>query len=257
MRRVGQIIGKRRDLIRIEYQEGLSIRQGSVHSDRCEGPNLIRVGAQVNFKLAQDLIEILNFRVLKRSHRCAQWRLFSHTSDWVQLECHLCGVIRKRDISAEERALLQSDPDGLDMIDSVPTVHDVWNDFQHQHMTQTDGQYVFGPSDRGYPLMKDVEAWAKSYPNDVSILKIDDGSFSTSSLVLIEHQLKDQNMGTTAVVIPQHKGPPVEFFMYPRNRQVLIDALVKSKHASRKIQQREHQARRKWSEQVDRLFKNG
>jgi hypothetical protein len=78
----------------------------------------------------------------------------------------------------------------------------------------------------GYKLIEKVEKWATKFPRDVRIVGVDDDYFTSSCLVLIEHQTEHHYMGTTAVFIPQCTGePPTRFFLYPDRRNQLRSAL--------------------------------
>lgn len=95
----------------------------------------------------------------------------------------------------------------------------------------------------GYELMTRVEKWAKRYPEDVRITGIDDDHFASSMLVLVEHRLRDQYMGTSVVVIPQCTGEaPIVFFMYPGHRNALAKTLNAIDRASKPVKAREREA---------------
>lgn len=79
-----------------------------------------------------------------------------------------------------------------------------------------------------YTLMTRVREWAKKYPEDVIVCRIDDSFFASSDLVFILHRVKRRLWGTTVVVIPQCDGqPPCEYFMYPSHREGIQKALEK------------------------------
>lgn len=140
--------------------------------------------------------------------------------------CDKCKESVERKATAQERALYEKRIDWQ----NKPDVHKVWHEFQRRF--QKDGEYRFG----SYDLMVRVEKWAQKHPREVKCLSIDDSYFASSLLVLIEHRHYRSYMGTTAVVIPQCTGEkPLEFFLYPSDRNGLIAALVGIRAAERPI----------------------
>lgn len=101
-------------------------------------------------------------------------------------------------------------------------VHYVWHEFCRKFQAKEDGYKL-----TGYALMCAVEKWAERYPRDVFVVGCDDDSHSCSDLVVIEHRSRTVYMGATVVYIPQLHGAPAEFFLYPGERQGLIEVLGK------------------------------
>jgi len=156
------------------------------------------------------------------THRC-RFRALGHTgpadAPLVVFRCEHegCGAQRKQPASTEMAALLAADWDRL-----VRT-HGTWAEFRTAFMAQDnhgDGPFKLV----GFELMEAIEKWAKGRP-DVRIVGCDDGMFSGSMLVLVEHCTDDSYMGTSLVYVPQLSGPPSVAFLYPGHRRDLVAAL--------------------------------
>ena len=150
--------------------------------------------------------------------------------------CQKCGAEVERKATPGERAILKDD----DFWSLRPALHKVWHEFQRRFYTpKTPREYRW----KGYDLMLRVEKWAEKYPEDVRIVRIDDAAFAGSILVLVEHRTPLKYMGTTAVCIPQCTGEdPLEFFLYPDDRDGLLKALLAIQAASRPIAIRQRKA---------------
>lgn len=161
--------------------------------------------------------------------------------------CDKCGETVERKATPKERALHEKHVDWS----RGPNIHKVWHEFQRRF--KKDDKYSF----IGYDLMLRVEKWAKKYPREVRCLYIDDSYFCNSSLVLVEHRHARAYMGTTAVVIPQCTGEsPMEFFLYPGDRNALIAALTAVRAAARPIVKKERQDEALKAKLVRRYFRH-
>lgn len=129
-------------------------------------------------------------------------------------------------------------------------VHLVFHEFLRLFRDKTTNEWKF----QGYDLMKRVERWAEKHPGDVTVVRVDDDHHSNSDLVLIDHKTKRRYMGITCINIPQHGGPPSEFFLYPEARDSLLRslrAMVKPAREAAKNERIEEAARGKaWSRLV-------
>ncbi len=142
--------------------------------------------------------------------------------------CDKCGEQVERKATPKERAL----HDKRVAWPRKPHVHTVWHEFQRRFKKNGHGENEYRLI--GYDLMVSVEKWAKKYPREVRCVGIDDSYFASSLLLLVEHRHSRGYMGTTAVVIPQCTGDkPMEFFLYPNDRNSLIAALVNIRAAAR------------------------
>jgi hypothetical protein len=112
---------------------------------------------------------------------------------------------------------------GLFNIPPDDDVHLVYHRFRRRF---GDEKSSLGFKTKGHKLMKAIEQWAKRYPTEVQILSCDDSFYAGSMLVLIEHRSVIDYMGTTVVYVPQCTGEqPIEFFLYPERKELLIQGL--------------------------------
>ena len=178
----------------------------------------------------------------KTSHR-HKHRLLGANSKEVTFKC-ACGDRKSRPITAKERRVTGVD----EIFDRKPSIHRVWHAFSKKFMSKDAFKL------KGYELMEAVEKWAKRFPDDVRTVRIDDGHFCNSDLVLIDHKAKDQYMGVTAVVIPQCTGEePLCFFMYPSHQAGLMKALIAMQKAAAPIQKRQAQREKARRKELDKL----
>lgn len=94
--------------------------------------------------------------------------------------------------------------------------------------------------DRKLAIGKKIERYAKRHPGQVIPLMCDDTYHATSDLVLVTHEIQDDWMGVTVMMIPQCDGrPPAEFFLYPGHVNALLQELRKIQKRTRTIKGRE------------------
>lgn len=88
----------------------------------------------------------------------------------------------------------------------------------------------------GFEAIEEAEKLAKKYKPCVRLVGCDDDAHSSSSLLLVDHENKDRYMGTSVIYLPQYKGTKATFFLYPGDREELINALeiVRRKTLDRK-----------------------
>ena len=147
--------------------------------------------------------------------------------------CDKCGERVERKATPGERKFHERE---VDWTRQKTHVHTVWHEFSRRFKTKDGFKYRM----KGHELMVATEKWAKKHPRDVRVVGVDDSYFASSSLVLVEHKAARQYMGTTVVVIPQCTGEdPLEFFLYPCDREGLIEALLGIRAASRPIEKLE------------------
>jgi hypothetical protein len=147
--------------------------------------------------------------------------------------CNRCGENVSRKATLGERKFYAPMIDWTRSKQKSPNIHTVWHEFARRFKHKDGFAYRW----IGYDLMMRVEKWAAKYPKDVEIASIDDSYFTSSVLVLIEHKTARSYMGTTVVVIPQCSGEsPLEFFLYPCDRQGLLKALRKIAAVSKRIE---------------------
>jgi len=121
-------------------------------------------------------------------------------------------------------------------------IHRVWHNFVRRFREKESGAWKYTDN---ADLQERVEKWAERYPKDVRIVGCDDSYFSTSLLVLVEHQTAKSYMGTTVVFLSQCSGdPPAEFFLYPGHTQALLEALKDVRSKARLIERGRTKRRR-------------
>lgn len=127
--------------------------------------------------------------------------------------------------TAEQMKLLKSLYPGSLQLDSDDdhNIHRVWHDFCNRFMAApTWGTFNI----KGHELLTGVQEWAKQYPNDVRIVRVDDAAHCGSDLIFISHKCRYQFMGTSVVFIPQCTGEQATtFFLYPSHIDDLMLAL--------------------------------
>lgn len=102
------------------------------------------------------------------------------------------------------------------------TMHKANHDFVDTF--KDDGRWKY----KSYDLMTRVRKWAKKWPKDVIVCRIDDAVNANSDLVFILHRVGRRLWGTTCYTITQCDGqPPNEWFMYPSHRKGIQEALQK------------------------------
>jgi hypothetical protein len=79
----------------------------------------------------------------------------------------------------------------------------------------------------GYDFMRRVRALeGRKAWRGLHVLSCDDSYYSSSVLVLIEHEGRTHYHGISVVVIPQCSGqPPCEFFLYEEHAKGVVKAL--------------------------------
>lgn len=86
----------------------------------------------------------------------------------------------------------------------------------------------------GYDVMERVEAFAEKHPDDIRVIGVDDASFMSANLVLVDHDNSEQYWGTTVWLFTQSTAEPVQFFLYPGMRKDLMKALQAIDRKARK-----------------------
>ena len=176
----------------------------------------------------------------KHSHR---WRINGWSSKTIHELCTRrgCGARRQREPSALEAKQIEASHKRMLKPPAKYNIHRVWHDFTKRFMTNNGPGSFKG---KGWPLMKEVEKWAKKFPNDVRIVSCDDNHFTGSSIVVIDHKSTVEWMGATCVVIPQCGGPPCEFFLYPHHANEMLAALRGIKKTTKILQKKAKQWRK-------------
>lgn len=77
----------------------------------------------------------------------------------------------------------------------------------------------------GFEAIEEAEKLAKKYKAHVQLVGCDDDAHSSSSLLLVDHENEDHYMGTSVIYLPQCMGTRATFFLYPGDREELINAL--------------------------------
>ncbi len=161
--------------------------------------------------------------------------------------CDKCGETVERKATPKERALHEKRVDW----NGKPNVHKVWHEFQRRFKKDDVYRSI------GFDLMVRVEKWAKKHPREVRCLHIDDSYFANSLLLLVEHRHARGYMGTTAVVIPQCTGEkPIEFFLYPGDRDALIVALKSIRAAARPLAKKQRANEASESKLIRKYFRH-
>lgn len=124
--------------------------------------------------------------------------------------CEYCGEDRERPAEPDEQMVWDS------------KTHNVAHMFE-AHMSPDMELLVL--ETQGFEEMKKAETFADEHPDDVQIVGVDDASFSSSFLVLVNRRDDEEFMGTTVYYIPQNAGTGAEFFLYGQHRKGLIKAL--------------------------------
>lgn len=171
-----------------------------------------------------------------------EWRAKASTGDMesprVFFRCRLCDAEAPgtRKASPALAAAIQAE-----FVESAEGIHAVLFDLWDRFTDPTTGEFRL----HGWPLMQELELWARRWPGDARIVPCDDECHMGSWLVLIEHRTTHSYMGTSVMYVPQHHGPPVRFFLYPCDRGALAAALKSIARAARPVKRREAaQARR-------------
>lgn len=137
---------------------------------------------------------------------------FSHTG-WNTIKevtelCAFCGERRTRKATNEEQSKNRRANKQLNKIHSV----------YHRVSKQLEGL-------DGYEAIEKARRIAKRNKGHVQIVHCDDSAFTTSAILLVDHENDDQYMGTTVIYLPQNQGCREEFFLYPDHRENLEAAL--------------------------------
>ena len=127
--------------------------------------------------------------------------------------CQYCGEERERPAEPGERMSSEEFMSAK--------IHKVCHAFE-EHMGGGD---ILALEVQGYDAMERAEEFAKKYPEDIQVVGVDDATFSSSVLVLINHRTDKEFMGTSVYYIPQNGGTGAEFFLYRGHRKELLSAL--------------------------------
>ncbi len=134
---------------------------------------------------------------------------------------------------------------------SPKNVHRAYHDFKKKFREPRDGQRDAWVS-IGYPLIRDVEKWARKWPDHVKVIRVDDNVNAGSRLVFITSKTARRFHGTSVVFIPQCTGEdPSIFFLYDHHSADLVatlKAIDKDRKAVVKLQKADHrQHDREWA----------
>lgn len=158
----------------------------------------------------------------------------------IEKKCKSCDYRSKRPMTKREQA--NFDKSQKRLTERTNKLHKVWHEFSAKFMAFKDtGPITIGGKTykknmnrdgwkyQGFDFMERVERWAKKYPKDVYVLRIDDSYHASSDLVFVLHRSGERtNWGTSVVVITQCDGiPPKEYFMYPGHAKGIAEVLNK------------------------------
>jgi len=133
------------------------------------------------------------------------------------LECP-CGEKMERPATKAESRKLKADQDYREA--ESAQMHKANWDFDKNFKDEKGWKY------KSYDLMTRVRKWAKEWPKDVIVCRIDDSHNANSDLVFVLHRVGRRLWGTTCYTITQCDGqPPNEWFMYPGHRAGIQKAL--------------------------------
>lgn len=197
-----------------------------------------------------------------------KYRLTSYCGRGRTLEftfsCEKCPSRETRKATPAERAFHKAHMEPRLGVD----IHKVYYDFLKRFSNKEKRSYTIGNKTysgyeyKGYrwtgcDLMGRVEEWAEKYPNDVRVVGVDDDSYSSSCLVLIEHKTDREYMGTTVVYIPQCTGEnPIRFFLYGHHRQHLATTLQQISKAAKPVEKQEQDERLKLAKLIGANIKH-
>jgi len=129
-------------------------------------------------------------------------------------ECMFCGAQNERKATPEEIE------DNSMSWESISDLHRI----SHEFIKTVDVIKNRKGASR-YDLMEMAEEFANCYPEAVRCVRVDDEAHATSLLVLIDHETEKEYWGTSVFYIPQTMGDPQNFFLYPRHRKALEQAI--------------------------------
>jgi hypothetical protein len=155
-----------------------------------------------------------------KDHKHKLKRAWTRGYDFIGFRCKTCPYEIERKTTPFEKKQMHSET-------RTNTIHKVNWDFAKTFMKRWKPGQKLEWKYKAYDLMTRVRKWAKKYPKDVMVCRIDDSYNASSDLVFILHRIGRRLWGTSCYTITQCDGqPPNEWFMYPSHREGIQKALA-------------------------------